>query len=157
MELFILRHGQAESYAASDSQRALTPHGVREVESVLSQRKSSLANIKKIFVSPYVRAQQTADIVQNHFPGVLRIDTDLLVPSNQITSLLEMLQQEVEHDPDGSVLLVSHQPLVNILLDSLCGLARGKYSMTTAALASIKVEVFARDCCEFNWLQQAEV
>lgn len=157
MDLFVLRHGHAESYASSDALRKLSARGQQEVHKVLQHRLSALGKVQKIFVSPYVRAQQTADIVQEYLPQAQRFESDLLIPSTEIDALAEMLQEQTAKHPGAAVLLVSHQPLVNLFLEGLCGLPSGHYRMDTAALTKMHMQVIARNCAEFCWLQQAQL
>ena len=62
MDLFFLRHGEAEPRAASDAQRRLTPSGEADVLAVIESRRSELAGLELIVASPYRRARQTASI-----------------------------------------------------------------------------------------------
>lgn len=62
MKLWVLRHGEAESHASSDAQRNLTEHGRQEV--LHSAAHLIGQPISAIIASPYVRAQQTAQLVR---------------------------------------------------------------------------------------------
>ena len=62
MKLWILRHGEAEPHARSDAQRNLTEHGREQVRQAAAHLIGQ--SIDTILVSPYVRAQQTAEIVR---------------------------------------------------------------------------------------------
>lgn len=62
MKLWLLRHGEAEAHARSDAQRELTPHGRKEVKQSAGHLPGH--GVSKIVASPYVRAQQTAQIVR---------------------------------------------------------------------------------------------
>ena len=148
MQLFVLRHGNAELFAASDSERELTPKGVSETRSILSAC-GSLERVTKIIASPYVRAQQTAKLVSNQLD--LPVETsELLVPEARIETVvawLEGLEGEVP-------LLVSHQPFVGRFVDWLADLDPGRYVMGTSALAELNVDVLARGCADLVSLKQ---
>ena len=62
MRLWLLRHGQAEPKARTDAQRNLTDVGRREVEGAAASLQDQ--SLQVILVSPYQRAQQTAEIVR---------------------------------------------------------------------------------------------
>ena len=75
MRLWVLRHGQAEAQAASDAQRNLTEHGREEVLGMSRRLQQQVPEV--ILASPYVRAQQTAELVRRQLQmrrGVVTVD-----------------------------------------------------------------------------------
>ena len=80
MEIFVLRHGEAEPRAKRDHQRCLTERGQSEVLTTLKRGLGELQGVQKILVSPYTRAQQTADIAADLLPGIMLMTTDELLP-----------------------------------------------------------------------------
>lgn len=62
MKLWLLRHGEAEPHASRDSERRLTAHGRKEV--LQSAARLAGLPLDGILASPYVRAQQTAELVR---------------------------------------------------------------------------------------------
>lgn len=155
MKLYILRHGEAEGMMARDEERQLTERGREEVASVISARKSELSSVQRILVSPYVRAQQTAEIVSDFLPDVTLHTTPFLVPESNPTELLRWLANQCFGDLElDSVLLVSHQPLVGILVNELCGSDAGMHSMGTANLAALEAQVLAYGLSELKWLSR---
>eukprot|EP01034_Spumella_vulgaris_P011992 gene11992-15255_t len=112
MKLWVLRHGEAESHAPSDAQRNLTERGREEV--LHSAAHLIGQPISAIIASPYVRAQQTAQLVREALGFVPEIRTvSWLTPDGNPLQVLEKL------DTDDNVLLVSHQPLVGNLISFL--------------------------------------
>ena len=153
MEIFVLRHGEAEPSAPRDHQRRLTGRGQSEVLTTLKRGIDELQGVQKILVSPYTRAQQTADIAADLLPGIMLMTTDELVPGGdpaKVAALIEQLQLE-------RVLLVSHQPLVGTFVDWLCDLEPGRYRMGTSALAMIDTEWLSPGCANLRWLKQPGV
>lgn len=136
MKLWIMRHGQAQSQAVSDSARELTDAGRKEVLTSASHLQGR--PLQRVLVSPYVRAQQTAAVVQ----GVLQADitqltVDWLTPDSDPFEALRQL------DALGldEVLLVSHQPLVGSLTGLLAhGNLQQPQPMNTASLAELDGE-----------------
>ncbi|CAM3511286.1 phosphohistidine phosphatase SixA [Parendozoicomonas haliclonae] len=115
MKLFVMRHGQAEAYAASDEQRVLTEEGREEVARVAQ----SLIGVKLdgILCSPYQRARETAAIVAGvHGGGLTPKVVDGFTPDSAPREAVGQLPEE------GVWLLVSHMPLVSrltgLLVDS---------------------------------------
>jgi phosphohistidine phosphatase len=63
MQVFIMRHGDAALDAASDSVRPLTVCGCDESRQMATWLKGQKVDIERVLVSPYLRAEQTLDIV----------------------------------------------------------------------------------------------
>lgn len=150
MQVFIMRHGEAEPGGDSDAGRALTPQGQQEALSVLKGSHEALTAVDVIWASPYTRAQQTALIVSELLAKPVTTQT-WLTPTGDPVRVMDELGQV-----QNTVLLVSHQPLVGVLVDSLAGLEPGCYRMGTSALASIETDVFAANCGQLKWLHQVE-
>ena len=99
MKLWVLRHGEAESHAPSDAQRNLTERGREEV--LHSAAHLIGQPISAIIASPYVRAQQTAQLVREALGFVPEIRTvSWLTPDGNPLQVLEKL------DTDDNVLLL---------------------------------------------------
>lgn len=134
MKLWILRHGEAEPQAVTDAQRELTAHGRAQV--VRSAKLLVGQPLDAILVSPYVRAQQTAELVRETLgfePDLLTVDW--LTPESNPQSALALIPEM------GNVLLVSHQPFVGALIGLLQhGHYREPQPMQTASLAELEGE-----------------
>lgn len=156
MELFVLRHGHAESEASSDSLRALSATGEREIAQVYERSGADLEAVELILVSPYVRTQETLAALIAKSPRLQNVPqqtSTLLVPGGSCSALIEFLQIQATQGDLRSILIISHQPLVGTLVDSLCGLDPGCYRMGTAALAAIDTDVVAASCGDLRWLR----
>ena len=134
MKLWILRHGEAEHHARRDAERELTAHGRDQV--LCSAAHLIGKPLERILVSPYVRAQQTAELVRVAlgFTGEL-MTVPWLTPESEPKFAVSQL-------PDsGNVLLVSHQPFVGELISLLQhGHVRQPQPMHTASLAELEGE-----------------
>jgi len=132
MKVWVLRHGEAEGHARTDAERNLTEHGRAEV--LRSAAHLIGQPIKAIIASPYVRAQQTAQLVRE----VLGFEPEIrtvawLTPESSPLQVLDHL------DTDDTVLLVSHQPLVGSLISFMQhGHLRQPQAMSTASLAELE-------------------
>lgn len=147
MNVFIMRHGEAEAMAQTDAHRELTPEGRSDITQMASSYRDALSQVDVIWASTYVRAQQTAAIMAEHLSKPI-ITQPFLPPSANPTEVLSAL----EASRHQTVLVVSHQPLVGVLVDGLAGLEAGRYRMTTSALAYLSTDVYANGCCELRWL-----
>lgn len=161
MELFILRHGRAEAYCANDAGRQLVASGRVDVARVIQRSLPELSGVKQIWASPYVRAQQTAEIAAAAL-GQVSLDQaslgevfstcDFLTPDADPRYVLDQLTTL----PCESLLIVSHQPLVSSLAELACGAAVGRYPMDTAALACIDFDIPGKGLGYLRWLRHPE-
>ncbi|MCU1716944.1 phosphohistidine phosphatase SixA [Pseudomonas sp. 5P_3.1_Bac2] len=133
MKLWLLRHGEAEPTRTLDEARCLTAYGrqqARQAAALLASRSVPL-----MLVSPYVRAQQTADEVcaQLDFKGQ-RLSVPWLTPDSEVRQVLS----ELDAYPQAELLLVTHQPLVGSLAGWLLhGHRQQPLAMGTASLAEL--------------------
>lgn len=148
MELYVLRHGKAEPYNSRDASRELVEHGRREVEQIIQASLNDLQHVEEIWVSPYIRAQQTAQIAADYLRLPLR-SQKLLLPETDPGLVISLVQKT----GCASLLVVSHQPLVSRLADTFCGSAPGVHSMDTAALACIDMEIPGAGRGSLRWLR----
>lgn len=136
MKVWVLRHGEAQSRARSDSERELTAHGREEVLKSAAHLQGK--PLQRIVASPYVRAQQTAELVRHALGFSEPIMTvPWLTPDSDPRQVLSHLDLQAA----GDILLVSHQPLVGALVGLL---VHGSYQhaqpMSTASLAELEGE-----------------
>lgn len=153
MQVFVLRHGQAEAQVTTDEARNLTVRGRADVAAAADYSLSDLKRVQEIWASPLVRAQQTAQIVRDvlasHGIHLSIKTTELITPESDPAGLFDLLQaSKVEF-----ILLASHQPFVGDFIDLFCGSPRGAHPMNTSSLALIECNVAAGACGELSWLR----
>ena len=152
MNIVILRHGQAEGYAQTDAQRSLTERGLKDTEQAgLCLQKQGL-EFDGVWVSPYVRTQQTAQQVLKSF-SELEINTqDFLTPESEPKTAFDA----IKHSELDSLLIISHQPLVGELLALLTEPKVAYQSpMSPATMAYVHNEHMLPACGELLWLRHA--
>ncbi|MFJ2367590.1 phosphohistidine phosphatase SixA [Pseudomonas sp. NPDC087697] len=135
MKVWVLRHGQAEPHARSDAERELTQQGREEVLRSAAQLIGQ--PIQAIIASPYMRAQQTAQLVREALGFEPEIRTvPWLAPDNNPLTVVDQL------DSAENILLVSHNPLVGNLIGFLQhGHLRAPQPMSTASLAELEADL----------------
>lgn len=137
MKVWIMRHGDAPYI---DGERQLSEIGKQEVAQMARKLAAILQDndleLEVMLASPYLRAQQTADIVEQELMAakvrpflreqepLLRSESDPLMTASYIEAL-----------PQSTVLLVSHMPLVANLVASWVP-SQGRF-FPTAAIAEI--------------------
>lgn len=148
MDLFILRHGEASYEASSDEERPLTLRGEAETRRIILNCAETIPGHCKIIASPYRRAQQTAAIVSELLQRPIEASWEALQPASRIDPVLE----KINNSDFDSLLLVSHQPLVGLLLNQLAGLSPGQESMGTSSLAYLSGDDALPSCMALQWL-----
>lgn len=123
--VIVIRHGPAEDArpGSPDEARALTEGGrivAREAFLALAAR---FPRPRAILASPFLRARQTAALLEEVFGGGLPVEPWLeLIPSGRIPSVEAGLRARLETEPGpGSLAVVTHQPLVSELVAHLTG------------------------------------
>ena len=132
MQLYIMRHGEAQpilEQGSTDCQRALTEQGKSEVNSVADWFKNNHINLNTIFVSPYIRAQQTCNIVTAK-ASVKTFTLELITPSGDAQKVHDFIDGWCEQQRTSTnklllksdtknLLIISHMPLVSYLVAQL--------------------------------------
>lgn len=134
MNLWVLRHGEAEPRATRDAERRLTAHGREQV--LHSAAHLAGKPLQAIIASPYVRAQQTAALVHEALGLSEPVSTvPWLTPESDVQYAIGQIERlGLDH-----VLLVSHQPLVGHLVGLLeHGHLQRPAAMGTASLAELE-------------------
>jgi len=139
MNLYLLRHGEAEPTASSSAGRQLTEAGHEEIASVARQFASRNLKLDACFVSPSLRAQQTsATFLSMIFDPPPAVTTDLLGPDKRAAQAIGFLEDVSEE----SVLLVSHNPILSELLALLTdGNVDNLRILDTGNLACVSLEI----------------
>ncbi|WP_313224794.1 phosphohistidine phosphatase SixA [Stutzerimonas nitrititolerans] len=136
MRIWLLRHGEAEPRARTDAQRCLTEAGRNEVRRSAAHLVGR--PLQTILASPYVRAQQTAELVREvlGFGGMVET-VPWMTPDSDIDEAMLYLSRRSESD----LLLVTHQPFVGALGGWLVsGQRSDALPMATASLAELEGE-----------------
>jgi phosphohistidine phosphatase len=118
MNLYLIRHAIAEEESASgeDSQRALTEKGAKKMHLIAKGLRTLGVEFDVILTSPYVRAQQTAEILADVFKMKKKVMvSDQLTPMGDAELFIAEINEKYAVD---SLALVGHEPF----LSSLAGL-----------------------------------
>ncbi|PKG81928.1 phosphohistidine phosphatase SixA [Colwellia sp. 75C3] len=148
MQVYIMRHGEAQNFVAQgsrdDSQRALTAQGKTEAKMMANWLQKMQINPIHVFVSPYVRAQQTCAIATEMMKSAITT-LDFITPSGDAKQVHDFIdgwcseqqavlelntsgQQEITNivatkqqstNQEASLLIISHMPLVSYLVAQL--------------------------------------
>lgn len=156
MKLYIMRHGQAELTASSDQQRELTIKGIEETSIMAKWLKSKQPTFDISFVSPYIRAQQTFDIISQNCPmNGHHYCLNELVPEASPANCGDVLLAYCAQHCVKSALVVSHLPLVSLLISDLCkGDIVPTFSTSSIACIDIDLDSWMGNLIEHRSLKQ---
>ena len=136
-----MRHGQADPFGNIDHLRELTPTGYKEALCMAQWFNDNTIVLDQAFISPFVRAQQTANILLEKFSDVVKHETiDFITPSDdakQVHDYIDGLCLDTDID---QLLIVSHMPLVSYLVAELT-FDHQSPIFQTAAIAHIDYDV----------------
>ena len=136
MNLWLLRHGEAEFRITTDAARNLTEDGEQEV--LTTAQKLQNRPIDIILHSPYKRAIQTAMLVCKAIDYKGKIEeVDWITPEDNA----QLVIKKLDNYQGKNILIVSHQPLLGILAALLTeGSQQFPLSLSTAELIHLEGE-----------------
>ncbi|MCG6200958.1 phosphohistidine phosphatase SixA [Psychromonas antarctica] len=145
MQIYIMRHGQAEMMAESDEKRELTLLGRLESEKMAAYLAQCHLCFDAVLVSPYLRAQQTWDSVRPFLPEVKNVQTvKYLTPSGSahktVNKVLALQAAGVD-----KLLIVSHLPLVGYIVGELAP-AAGVPAFSTSTVGHVEIDSSGFGC-----------
>jgi len=138
VELWVLRHAEAEERAASgrDEDRNLTAPGRKEAAASGRGIAAVSSGIGLVLTSPYARARQTAEAAAEALGGPEVRESEALEPDRDPEEILS----EIEEIDAAAILLVGHAPLLGNLLGRLvCGEEDGDLPLSKASAAWLSV------------------
>ena len=151
MHLYLLRHAEAVSFAP-DSARPLSPRG-REDAMALGRWLAARPSLHptQVLHSPYLRAQQTAELATNGLSGgAVLTPFARMTPDDPLPELLGPIRSA-----DGPLLLVGHNPHLTLLV---AWLVTGKADGLPVDLATctwVHLERGFRDGLPGQWILRA--
>jgi phosphohistidine phosphatase len=119
MNLYLIRHAIAEEENASgeDSQRELTDKGAKKMRLIAKGLRTLGIEFDQILTSPYIRAQQTADILADVFKMKKSVSvSENLTPMGDPDLLLAEIN---ENYTVNSLAIVGHEPYLSTLVSLL--------------------------------------
>jgi phosphohistidine phosphatase len=157
MELYILRHGIAEtspeSPAAGDGERRLTEEGIDKMRRAARGMKALELAFDIILTSPLRRARETAEIVAHEYevPKKLQV-TPGLAPDGNPKELIDDLRKHLRGGKKA--LLVGHEPYLSRLISLLIsGDTRTSIDLKKGALCKLTAgSLDYGRCAALEWL-----
>lgn len=157
MNLFLLRHGIAVDRGLpgyeDDSQRPLTPKGAARIHRIAKAAKGLGLTFDLILSSPYLRAQQTAQVVASFYKIEDRLRlTENLTPATPPSALIGEIYET--YAEALSILLVGHEPSMSTLASVLLtGDENLMMTLKKGGLCKLSVdELLYGRCATLEWL-----
>lgn len=157
--LYVMRHGDALMTAPRDSLRPLSRLGHDQAIDSAEYLGSTLTpdnSLCLLLVSPYLRAQETAKNVIDTigYSGEV-ITCEHITPEDSPDNVIRLLSS---YEPYGTVLMVSHQPLVSALIGRLLtGNYHDGIAMGTATVAYLDMPEAGAGMAELVWSRHSQV
>jgi phosphohistidine phosphatase len=139
--IHLLRHGIAvdpgDPAAPTDPERFLTDKGKARTRAAARGLAAIGISPDLVLVSPYVRAQQTADIAVEVLGAkeIARETIDSLTPMGDPSRVIEVVRASGKH----SVLCVGHAPNLDLLAAKLVGSTSPVTRLKKAGVASLEL------------------
>lgn len=136
-----MRHGTAENLFTFDEERALIPLASKEIKSSIVQLEPYTQHFDWTIYSPFLRARQSYDIVNEVANIEDAAESGEITPSGDAKAFkgqldLQLLERpQVEH-----LLVVSHLPFVSYFLDELAEQSNG-FFFPPAAIAILDYDI----------------
>ena len=121
MKIYLIRHSNAVDPGTpgyeDDSLRPLTEKGRDKMKDIASALKGLDVNSDLIVSSPYVRAQQTAEILAKVLKYKQELTfSDALVPMGNADNIIGEINEKYSVD---ELVLVGHEPCLSVLIGTL--------------------------------------
>jgi len=151
MRLICVRHGQASWKANCDAERPLTTSGVEQLHQMMAANHHDIGTIEVAIVSPYLRAQETFEILSQYLDIKSSQECKLFTPETPVTLALGYLEQVDASCANKTVLLVSHNPLISTLVGTLCEGLGGYEPFDTGTMACVDITYPAAGLGQLLW------
>lgn len=154
MRLYFFRHGNAEDAdlaSLSDFSRVLTSKGVERTKAAAATLKALDLKLTRLYSSPLVRAQQTAEILAKAL-DVPVTERDEIGPGFSLEAVAELI---ADFNDEDAIMFVGHEPDFSTTISRCIG--GGDINMKKGSLA--RVDVLTREPLHgmLVWLVPAKV
>ncbi|WP_373088548.1 histidine phosphatase family protein [Zhongshania sp.] len=149
MEILLVRHGAASWDTQTDIERTLTAAGKTEICAAAEWLTASQWQPEELWVSPYKRAVESAEIFNRQWQLRPRLKSSLTpeTPLSDLETMLATFKGE-------RLMLVAHNPLLSNAINHWHGGgAQSYWGMQTASMAMMQGDVFSQACASLQWLR----
>lgn len=138
MKLYFVRHGEAGFNGTSDFNRQLTEKGMKDSAKIGTFFTLNGITFTFAFVSPLVRAKQTASLILSGLISIPAEETEFLTPTSDPKNLFAFLRS---YTKESKILFVTHEPFVGDCISALIsGSESAHIVMKPASIACVETE-----------------
>jgi phosphohistidine phosphatase len=141
MQLILFRHGPAgrpdPARWPDDRARPLTPRGEEKTRAAARGLARLLPSGATIWTSPFVRATRTAELLAAALDGAPPHTVPALASGGPARAVLQLLATE---SPDGTIVLVGHEPDLGLLAGSLLLESTGALPLKKAGACALSFD-----------------
>lgn len=120
MKIILVRHGDAGAYTLPDNERQLSKLGNKQAL-MTGQWLSAHYAIDAIIASPYRRAMQTAQAIQQFYDDIAIWMCHDITPNDDVKTALASLSSMLERlDDDAVIVVVCHMSIIVKIQHALC-------------------------------------
>lgn len=152
MQLWLIRHGECDSFSSDLAGPPLTLNGLADIESMTTRIAGMDSRPRRLFCSPLLRARQSAvpfAALWDLAPEIV----DWLLPETEISKILSQLKASGEE----SLALVGHMPSLGLLLAALIwGLPLREAVLPRAGTAYLQATAWEPGAGRLEWLYTPE-
>jgi phosphohistidine phosphatase len=157
--IYLIRHGLAGHFGdyEDDAQRPLTSPGREKVAQVAQRLPQLNVQLDRILTSPYQRAAQTAEIIQQQYPEAPLETVPDLAPEGDFAALYDRLNRL---DRPQSIAIVGHEPNLSQTAEQLIwGGIRSRIILKKTGIIRLDGPLTGDllGNCELRWLLPAKV
>ena len=140
MELYLLRHADADTIAETDDARPISEKGEAQSRKVARFCEAHGLEGMRVLTSPLRRAHETADIVARHLGAELQV-----APWLKCGMRPQMALEHLRERAEKAVMLVGHEPDFSALAAYLLGMPSGeqieirKASLTRLTVSALEM------------------
>jgi phosphohistidine phosphatase len=136
MNIYLIRHSKAEpsSPIKKDKDRELTNSGIELIKSAAEHWKSRINNFDYLFTSPFIRAVQTANLVDAAINSTNDIILDKSLSPGTRPDVIIRITDAIEAD---EIAFVGHQPDMSFIISRFIGSYEVNLKFAPASIAKI--------------------
>src|SRR3954470_10062865 len=148
MQLYLLRHADADTPAPSDFERALSPKGHEQAGQVGRFCRARDVRLATILHSPLKRARETAQHVAEATGAPLEMAQWLASGMSPHAAIEELKPYRSQ----TAVMIVGHEPDFSLLIALLLGLpGNAQLHVRKASLFALELDVFRPGAGRLEW------
>ena len=139
IEIYVVRHGSAEDEAeGGDALRALTPKARKRLHKTARNLADRSGGIDAIYMSPLVRAVQTAEVLAGTCKPEVCAAMQQLEPSHSVDEALSAVARRAKGV--RALALVGHEPLLSSIIAALVRANARDIDLRTGTVVRIDVD-----------------